>query len=439
MDDQEDVFARQQSLARRQKLLDAMQQSNLGSPIQGQYGLAQALAKIGTAYFLNKSGKDVDAAQAQTSKDYSTALDGELNDYLQRRSGTPGQTLSDDQASALMNDNVDPGALREPVKADPRGAVVRAMTSRFPEMQKLGGAEFQGLVKQEAPLTPKDLLTLNGFDPKSRLTAAMGGGLQALQPESEFMNVDGRVVDKRDPTKVAADYRERYGETFVIDGDRYQMDSRGQLKKLDNAPKVTVNSSTRVINAGQKAGMEQWAKGAADTVKALGEQARAAEGALTSLSQLEALSNSGTFTGPTSGPAMWLGQLANAAGMRVDPNKLSNSEAFNSVAADAAQKIIGQYGGNRGVTKEEAEQIRMIVPQLTHSPQARMQLTGILRGMANRSIENFQKANSAFNSAIKAEDPELFNFGGVMLPNTQGVPPQPGAAPAGGAPVVKNW
>lgn len=434
--DEQDVFAQREALARRQKLLDAMSAGNMQAPIVGNTGLGQALAKIGTTFLLMKAGEKNDAASAENSKAYQSGLGQELSNYMARHSGTPGQTLLDDQAANLMFNDQDPGKLAEPVKADPRAAVVAALTSRFPEMQRLGQTEFSQLTKREQPLSQKDILGLSGFDPQSRLLAALSGDPTKLAPEKEFMNVDGRVVDKRNPTQIAADYRETFGPKYILNGDVYQDDSRGKSAKLDNAPKVTVNNSTNVMTAGQKAGMEQWAKGAANTVEKLGEQARSAVGALTSLDQLEKLSNAGTFTGPTSGGAMWLGQLANAAGMKVDANKLSNSEAFNSIAADAAQKIIGQYGGNRGVTKEEAEQIRMIVPQLTHSPQARQQLSGILRGMAQRSVDDYQKANAAFNSAIKADDPTLFNFGPTMLPNTQPVPAQPAPqAGSGAAPI----
>lgn len=438
MADPNDIFAQRESVARRQKLLDAMTQQNMGTPIQGNTGLGQALAKIATAWVLKNNAGKLDEERSQADKAYGAGLGSEVDKYLKTRAGTAGQVLDDSGAAALMEGNVNP-MLAEPQKADPRAAVVNAMASRFPEMQQLGRAELPGLVKQDAPMTQKDILSLGGFDPESRLTAALSGNIAGLKPENEFMNVDGRVVNKRKPTEVGADYRETFGEPYRIGGDLYQDDSRGKRIKLDNAPNVKVTSISNVMNAGSKAGMEQWAKNAANTVNTLGEQARSAVGAVTSLNQLEKLSDSGTFTGPTSGAATWLGQLANAAGMKVDANQLANSENFTSVAADAAQKIIGQYGGNRGVTKEEAEQIKNIVPQLTHSPQARTQLTTILRGMAQRQIEDYQQANSAFNEAIKADDPTKFNFGPTMLPNPQGLPSAPGVPVKPQKPTVTNW
>lgn len=133
-----------------------------------------------------------------------------------------------------------------------------------------------------------------------------------------------------------------------------------------------------------------------------------------------------------------LSSLAKTAGVRVDANTLANSEAYNSVATEAAQRLISQFGGNKGVTASEAEQIKQIVPQLQASPQARKQLTAILAAVAQRGIDDYKPASAAFNRAIKADDPTLFDFTPVMVPNDQPVTPQP--APSGAKkPTTSGW
>jgi hypothetical protein len=197
------------------------------------------------------------------------------------------------------------------------------------------------------------------------------------------------------------------------------------------APKPTqISLSSNPVIQGQKAGMEAWAKEAVKTVGELGTQARNAQTLLGSLQQLDQLNAAPLNGGPLASAQTWMQGFAKSAGVKVDNAKLTDSQYFNSVASDVAQRVIGQYGGNRGVTKDEAAIIQQTVPQLQQSPEARSLLSRTLSSIANRQIQQFKVANDQLSIALKTEDPSKFEFGGTLLPNVPGVEPQtPASAP----------
>lgn len=195
-------------------------------------------------------------------------------------------------------------------------------------------------------------------------------------------------------------------------------------------PNVKVQVTPMI--AAQKAGMGEWAKNAAGVVDKLGESARASTRLLGTLDQMDALNKNALNGGPQASFTNGLQGFLQTVGIKVDGAKLADSQYYNSISGDAAQRVISQYGGNRGVTAQEAQTIMQTVPQLQQSPQARTMLSQTLRNIANRNIKDYQEANSAFNSAIKAEDPEKFNFGGVTVPNA--APTGPVVTPAQGNP-----
>lgn len=145
-----ELDAQASALARKQKLMQALQAQ--GPQISGKNGLAQALMHIGTAY-LDKGTSDRYAQEeAQIETQRNAVRQQNLGAYMDMREGRAGGTLNDMQAAELMQNN-DPtavDALPEPVKADPRGAIVRAMASRDPTLQAIGQADFVQLGKRGA-------------------------------------------------------------------------------------------------------------------------------------------------------------------------------------------------------------------------------------------------------------------------------------------------
>lgn len=416
-----------EEVATQKALAQMLMQSALGGSGQGQmvsghYVAPSPLAALLPLANIMASRSISDKAKTQQEAlgaEYNQRLQEGMKNYFDLRDGKPSVPLQVPMAEGQ------PQPMSKAVPGDLRAAAIAAMTSGLAPLQKLGESDINSMNK--GPIDAKDLLPY--ADPSS-IPALMTKGLAGFQPKPDVRETEGSFYNVAGG-KVAPLGGATFGPIVTVDGDKYQAGPGGKLRKLDNAPKVSV-SMNPVIN-GSKAGMEEWAKLAGKQVNDMATQANAAVELRGKLAQLGQLSDSGVFNGPTSGAATWLGGLLQAAGMPSDVLKVGNSQAYNSVAQEAVQKLIGQYGGNRGITASEAEQIRQVVPQLSSSPQARKVLTQILDTAAQRSIANYKIASQRYSQALRAENPELFDMTDVMVPSTQGqatVPGLPSGQPA---------
>lgn len=418
-----DVFADAESIARRRALLAAMNGQAQQSPIVGDTGLGQALAKLGTAWITSRGQRKLDTAAGENRTAYAQQLGQEIQNYLSQRQGGEGP-LPTSGPSAGMG----PG---EEVQANPRAAVAMAMASRFPELQRVGTADMAQLGKQE----------LETFgEPKTELDPTSGklvlyrygnrGGRQLVQGGVPFETpqyVNGQLVD---PSKPRADFRSQWADETLPNGSAVQRESgTGKLDMVDKAPKVSLSNIGNPIVKGQNAGMEQWAKDAGAAVKAMTDGARQSVKMLSSINQMEALHGAGVSGGVTGNAETFMMNLANVAGIPVNQSKLANNETFASEATKAWAAMMQANGGARGLVKEESDKIAQSIPSLLQSPQGQAQIMKVMRAKAEQDIAEAKKAQSEYANALTAQDPRMFTFGlsGAQLPNTT---PQ-GAVPGG--------
>ena len=440
MDDIASIIAQQGDLARRRKLLEVMQGQNIQTGITGGdrgSSIGQALAKIATAYLLHKRGGQLAQEEASNRQAYGAGLQSALANHLTMRDGAPGQTFSTEEARNLMENDIAPGPKAEPVKADPRRAAISAMASQFPELQAIGRTEYGGLQKEQ--INPLDLLKLEGFDPKSKVLAALGGGVGSLEGKREYRDANGQIfaIGPDGTPQRVADARDKFGPTKLVNGEAVQFaEGTGKAHQVATRPPQT---NVNVIPPAQKVGLEELAKKYAQNVAEMGQAAQSAQRLSGALAQMGKLSEAGTFEGPLADPAIFLNRLAANAGVPVDRNKLANSETYASTASEAVQRLVGQFGGNRGVTKEEAAVIAQIVPQLQSSVQARAQMTQILQSVAQRQMEGYQKAHQNYIRFVQTQDPSQIDptLYGSQMPFDQPVAPQPGAGQPGGGGVME--
>jgi hypothetical protein len=439
-DDYGSIFAEGESITRRKKLLEAMQLQNANAPIVGQNTLSsviQALAKFAGPGIASSKMGDLEKAGAENQNKYGAALQGQLGDFMNKYQGTPATTGASPETPNFM------GPQAPAMPGDPKAAIMQAMASRFPEMKGLGAAGMAGIMKENVP--EKFGAPIPGMWKGKPAMLAHGdkGTVRPVEdaaPEAKPPTViDKQAVDfVTDPSKprVIGNYAQQFTDPYTTQGPSGPMlvkrnIATNEVEPVDKTPKTNLHvGGANIMMAGQKAGMEKWAETAVKVTSELGEQARSSVDLVGKLNQLERLTNAGTFSGPSSGGAIWLGQLSNAAGIKFDQSKLTNSQSFDAVAKEATQKLVSTYGGNKGITASEAEQIARVTPQLATSPQARAQLSTILRNAAQRSVENYKTANTQLGIALKTQDPSKFEFGPTMLPNAQPVAPIDGA-PAG--------
>lgn len=465
--------AEQLALQRKQALTQALLQRSLqgiptptnpgrlASPISPFAPIAQAVS----AALAGRAGKEQEGQQVELAGKYQNQMSQAIKDYMAQRDGQPGEPGS--PATGLIEGAASPSASTPAIPAtpgNPRAAAVSALTSGFSTLQHLGQMDMQTMAKNT--LTNKDILSLEGYSPESKIAGArlLQNGmpidmvLQTLGPKKDIrVGPGGEVADVSGPTPKQTGYigpeweknPDGTPKVTMIKGadgqvEPYQRNERsGELKKLDNAPKVstTVNNAG---NAGPKAGAIEIFKRGADTVNELGKTARSANSSIEGIQRLKALDQQGVFSNATTGPQTFLSNLAQGLGVKLSPEevaKLGRTENYNSIATKLWQDQVAQLGGNRNVTAVEAEQIKNIIPLTKHSPQARADMYDILSNVAQREISRFKAANTAFSKAVASDKPEIWqqHFENVFLPPAEGpkVAPQPRAVDAVSNAIVK--
>jgi hypothetical protein len=173
-----DTQTQQEDLERRKALIDALvakqaQGTSLGDVVKGFFGGGQNPQAMQAAY-----SKDRDLFQ-QRRQDQ---LSGELDGYMARRQGMPERPPSPDYAGNAVGPTMPAQA------ANPREAIIRAMTSQLSEMQAIGKADFGSLGK--APERKEHVI--NG-----QLVESTGGQTRVLGNFGETWKDEARVIEGR--------------------------------------------------------------------------------------------------------------------------------------------------------------------------------------------------------------------------------------------------
>ena len=443
--------AARQQLAKRQQMLQALQASQLqpltlppaAGGVQPRVSLISALGPMVQAFIANKTGEKLKLEEQALAEKSREELRRGMEDYL---STSQGQTRNltmpagpGPEAAAAGSDAPVPyipgtptapveNAGTERIAPDPRKAMLDAIASNHPVLQQLGMTQLSQMGKNQ--LTAKDLLPY--ANPKA-IPSMLGGDMSGFQPKPEIKEAGGSFYDLTDGTPKRIGGQE-FAEPVMINNDLYQNEKgSGKLHKLDNAPKTTVAVNASPAIHGQKEGMGAYWKKAGERVDALGQIAGTATNNLQTIAELKNLDANGIFSNVSTGPATFLSNLGQAVGVPVDTAKLGNTETYNALTTDLWQGLVAKYGGNRGVTKEEAAEIKRILPLAANSPQARQQMFSILENVSNRQIKQYQTANRSFASAVQKDDPSAFAADMenvyVPAPNQPAPVTKPGAGP----------
>jgi len=443
-----DVFAQREEIDRRKKLYETLQAQSMQQPIQASgtgNGLAQVLMKLGTAYLTSK-GQKANAEESSTNNAaYQSQLGQELKGYMDRSNGAPGEQMNTQQVSDLLHNDQAP-QLADPVKADPKAALVAAMTSRFPEMQKVGAVGMANMGKPSEETFGQPQLVRGADGSMQNVLVGNRGTVKPMQGYSPAIKQEatagGNLFDPYAGSKTGF-VGSTYGAPTEAGGAIVQANNdSGKLDQVVGRPPTTTVTNT-VHVAGQKAGFDEWAKGAAKTVGELSEGARSSTRMLSQLNQLEGLNAAGTMNGPLANPAVWLGQLASSAGVPISKEtqaKLGNSETFGNTAAELWLASMNANGGSRGLVKEESERIAKNLPSLLQTPEGRSQVITVMRQAAQQNIADAKTSQQEFSKALQSQNPSAFTYGlsNTQLPNTTPTTPPPGSvAPNAGG--VRNW
>lgn len=358
-----DLETEQAAIDHKRQLAQALMQQAFNQP-QGQMvsghfvapGILQALAPVAAAFLGSGINSQADDATKELKGKYNNMLASGLQKYFDTRDGKPGQTMTTEQVDALMNRDEAP-QLAEPVKADSRRAAIEALTSGVTPLQQLGQMDLQQIGK--SALTPKDLLGLSGFDPKSRLLAAMGGGLGVLTPEKKEHVVNGQIVVGTPDSGYApvADVRSKFNPVGVIgrgeDGKPIYGQTDATTGEAKFAPKgVQVNLDT-TQKAGDKFATELAGK-RADLLAKSYDNATAASKAIDAIEQAEGDVAAGIKSGASGQVALGVAKFAKSLGLDADP-QIANTEAFRANMARETLNLVKGLGAGTGISNADRE------------------------------------------------------------------------------------
>ena len=426
----------QESTARKRKLLEALQAQNMQTPIVGNTGIGQLLAKLGTAYITGKRGEQLDTQKAELEARRIASLGQNLGAYMDMRSGRAGEVLSDQQASALMQDDQMPaGGLAEPVKADPKQAIIRAMASQHPELKAIAAADLtqMGKAKEATPM----------FAPDGTLIRVGSQG----SPE---------VLGKYPAQKA------QYSEPFKVDGPSgpilmQKNLTTNQFEVVDKTPKVNVNQS-----------VDSGSKGATKAAEALGGEvpkvlasavetaSKAQAGIQNAQRMMELASSPDVLAGFASAPALFFNNLSTKLGL-TGPNAAAQTQALlSSMAAETLNNVKKLPGP---LSEKELPFLeRASTGQLEFNPEVIQHLAGISIAANNNALLDAMKQYSGTLELDGAQagarmypmprikytlDPQLFQeqgqTGRVIYSRPLPGMPAPAGSPAGRKPSVSNW
>lgn len=412
-----DVTAQQQALARRQKIADMLTGLAFqSSPTQmvGQVAVRQspleAIAKTVSGGLAGYKQKGIDDEMAKIAGDY------------QKR-----------QREAIAE------ALSKPTEQERATAML--MRPDLPEIYAQGSAMNKKLMDRGTKYGEE---ALKGQSNAGKQASAMAGNIaagagQTLQDKGE----------QYDPTKITLDpltgkpmaammnvIEQKVGPNGTVFNRNRQT---GELNAADKAPKTTVS----VSQAGPKAGLQEFFKGEAENLNKERAALQESKAALGTLNEMEKLDKAGMFNGFGANQIGATVKLGQQLGLTFDPNKLANMEGYRAAQTALWQNLISKMGGNRGVTKEEAEEIKQILPQVSDSPQGRARIMQIIRGAHQRNAAQHVKLSNLFGQAVKSDDPSAYINARAQFvadPNISGGQPAPAqtGVPAGGQ-KIRPW
>lgn len=294
---------------------------------------------------------------------------------------------------------------------DPNTAIFNLMAARSPVLQAMGKTLSKGIVQ------PKDLIKAATNE---SILASRGNPaglapkleLKTVEPGKPLMDQGGNLVN---PASVQPGAAPSYQK---VDGDLYGVTATG-MDQINKAPRVSANVS---VNTPQNHGLKEYFGNANKSLEDLKGRAVGAVNTLRALNELKSMEESGIFSNVTSSPSAFATNLAQAFNMPISDEmakKLGSTESYNAAVTDLWQTLVSKYGGNRGVTKEESEQIKKILPLASNSPEGRKFIVDTLSRAANRQINDFSTANQAFAEAVQNNDVSKLApiMERVMVPN----------------------
>jgi hypothetical protein len=409
------------AIARKRKLLEAMvgrAKMGEGRMVGNNYVAPhwlEGVAELGAAWKAKKANKALDDQTIEMNRQHKDGLGEAVQNYLDTRNGSTKTVET--QGPTQDGSELPPHEELRP--ADPRRAIVEAMTSDYGQLQKVGAADFAQLGKSTAGLTQKDYLSLTGFDPRSRVAAAMNSDPNLLQPENKTHVVNNRLVrESGDSSNVMGDFSDTYNPVGQIGVGSDGKPIMGQTEKRTGKAAFAPGAGATVnVDTGKKGAEAMGVEGAQLVMKNLGEGAAAAKKAQQGY---EIFRNANTLMGDVkggSGANLILGakKIAQQLGVTMDPS-ITSTEQVGAALGQAVLDNAKALGTGNGFTDKDREFLEKIVMGKITLDGASLQravnlgMTSNLNVMRNHA-KQLKKAND-----IRGADPAILSQLEVEIP-----------------------
>lgn len=354
--------AEQRRIAQQQALAQALIKRGLeggdGGRMVGKHYVppswTQNLSPLVSVIAGNMANSSAEKDKTASDTKERSALAEAIKQFTTTRGGVQQQVQSQGpmpDGSAMEGTNMQ--QVQEPNR---RQAIADAMASRFPQVQALGKVDAEAM---------KDTMTLKGYDPQSRVAAAMAGDdLSLLKPEGKVHVVNGKLIkDDGGELTMAGDYSDRFGALGQVgtgaDGKPLMGQKDLSSGKIAYAPgggtTVNVDTAPKIATA---AGIKA-AEGAVKQVQESFEKAKQAQSGLEVF--LNAKSQIDKVKGGTG--AEWILQakkLAQQLGAPID-DSVTATEQVTAALAQAVLDNASKLGSGSGFSNTDRDFLKEIV------------------------------------------------------------------------------
>jgi hypothetical protein len=460
-----DLQASRGSVDRQSMLAKALLQQAMtpqqGQMVSGHYvspGIAGAIAPLVQAFMSKQAQTSADQGSAEIANQYNQRLASGLESYSKTYNGAKGtqqSTLTPDQAGPEMVDGF--------VKASPHQANIQAIGSGIQPLYDLGMEDLRARAKAKTEAaaktgTPEKFghtpVEVIGKDGKPTMVLIGDYGTQLpmsdFAPKREFMTVGDRVVDKRNPIDIAADYRPQFSKPYGIGPDLYQKEEgTGKIDQLNKAPRTNVSvGGAQIINKGETKFSETLGTGRAKTFLEAETRALAANRTLGSVAQLRDLEAKGISSGKFAAAGGALAEVASAFGVPVDTNKLANTQGYDQQVAKQVADVLTAGGGiGRSMNEGDRVAFEKSLPSRLLTAQGRAQVYAQMERDAKADLGHYQSLQQTLSqNPVYAESQGMLTVDPVGAPGQKIQPPgnvpPVGGRPSGGAKpktIIKGW
>lgn len=366
------------------------------------------------ALMANKMQGDLKQDQQELSNRYKQDLVSGMEKYIDTSQGTepikaniPGMFGMEDRSEVIA-----PGT-----KADPKKAMLEALASNHPVLQQLGMSQLAAMGKKEG-LSKKDLLSLSGFDAKSKIAAALAGDESLLIPETKEHVVNNQIVSgipgQAGSYKPVGDFRDTFQAPGQVAVGAEGKPIFGQTEKTTGKVTFAPAGTNVTVDTGAKAGQafaKQLGEKRADILTKSYEKAQEASNSLQALNAAAEDFDKGIKSGAPAEIALGLSKWGKALGLGEADPAIANTEAFRANMAQQVLSSVKALGSGTGISNADRDYAEKAAGgAITLDDQAMYRLMNIARASAaNALISHHSLLEKNMNaSGAVPEDIETF-------------------------------